>query len=101
GLSEVEFAIVQVPKDLLSSIAAIPEIKGVARSEVPVPNLLERFVLSAQFPERMRDGIADQHQIVLPGPDGGDLLVVARARRRCWRIGVPGLGCKAGRSRRR
>ena len=91
-LVEVEFAILQVPKDLLGAIAVMPQIDGVARREMPLPYSLEGLILAAEFAERVGDGIPDQHQVVVAGFDRRDLLRMARARCRGWKIGIARFG---------
>ena len=91
-LDEFEFTILEVPKDLFSAVAIVSQIDGVARRVVPLPNCLERLVLSTKFAEAVRDGIADQHQVVVARLDRRDLLRMASARRRGRKIGITRFG---------
>jgi hypothetical protein len=76
------------------TIAVVPQIDGVLRSEVPLPNGLIRSVLAVvEFAEGMRDRIADQHEVVVLSLNRRHLLFVAFARGSRRKVGITRLGC--------
>ncbi len=47
GLREVEFAVLQVPQDLLGAIAVMSQVDGVTRGKMSIPDFPERLILAA------------------------------------------------------
>ena len=91
----IQFAVLQVPQDLLGAVAVVPEIDGLARGIILVPDGRgQRLVFAAEIVQGMRDGVADQHQIPGARADRLHLFRVAGGwtGRRKIRIARLGLG---------
>ena len=89
---EIELAIPQVPENLFRAIPVMPQVDGMSRREVPFPYAPQRLIFAAQFTEGMRDGIANQHEVIVTRPDRRDLFRMARARCRRRKIGATRFG---------
>ena len=88
GLSKIELPVLQVPEDLFGAVTVIAQIDRPARREMSLPNSLQRLILAAQLTERLGDGVTNQNQVVVTGPDRSHLFRMPLTRRRRGEIGV-------------
>lgn len=91
-LCELQLAILEVPQNLLSTLPIHPKIDGSARLKVPLPHRLVGSVFTIiHVSDGVRDGIADECQIVVAGLNGLYLFHMTRIGVLGRVIRVPGL----------
>lgn len=81
-LGKIKLSIFQVPQDLFRAIAIEIQVNRISRREVPLPNSPQLLIFAAEFTEGMRDGAANQNEVIVARPDRRDFFIMARVR--CW-----------------
>ena len=86
----------QVPENVLSAKPVVAEIDPFSRSPVAIPDSAQWIVdCAGHLADGVRDRVADQHEVVLPGLHLRHLLGMPGGGILCGEVGIAGDRCRA------